>query len=35
MPKLCGAYSLEGWLCVAVVVCSPYCCFVLFVVAHS
>ena len=35
VSKLCGAYYLEGWLCVAVVVCSPCCCFVLFVVAHS
>ena len=35
MSKLCGAYYLEGWLCVVVVVCSPCCCFVLFVVAHS
>ena len=35
MSKLYGAYYLEGWLCIAVVVCSLCCCFVLFAVAYS
>ena len=34
-PSFVEAYYLKGWLCVAVVVCSPCCCFVIFVIALS